>query len=68
LYYALKSKRINFVDDQIYSKEQVEEGLIDLNDPLKEEGIFELHSKDIKTFEEFKKNSKSGYVGPFEIK
>ncbi len=56
------------MDDQIYSKEQVEEGLIDLNDPLKEEGIFELHSKDIKTFEEFKKNSKSGYVGPFEIK
>lgn len=51
LYYAFKTKRLTFIDEQIYSSK--EKRLMDLNDPLRDtQGkVFRLHEKDEKAYE-----------------
>ena len=65
LYYAFQTKGLHFIDQQIYAKK--DKFLINFNNPKRDtQGkIYKLHEKDEKAYEEFKKNSNKGYVGPF---
>lgn len=69
LYYAFATKRLTFIDDQIYYNEE-KGNLMKLNSPERDcnEMVYRLSDKDEKAYEQFKINSKKGYVGPFEVK